>query len=137
VNRREFRELARLRLREAKALLDSRNFSGAYYLCGYVIECGLKACIAKQTKQYEFPDKKRVNDSYTHDLEILVRTAGLDTDLRARIGVDPQFAVNWSLTKDWNEGTRYQKHTRLEAESLYDAVTDAAHGVLQWIQRYW
>lgn len=137
MNRREFRELARLRLREAKALLDSRSYSGAYYLCGYMIECGLKACIARQTSLYEFPDKKRAYDSYTHDLESLVKTAGLDTDLKAKIAADPQFAVNWSITKDWNEGTRYQKHTRLEAESLYDAVTDATHGVFRWIQQYW
>ena len=35
------------RLREARALLGVRCWSGAYYLAGYAIECGLKACIIK------------------------------------------------------------------------------------------
>ena len=46
VNRWEFRELATLRLAEAKALLDAGLPDGAYYLAGYAVECGLKACIA-------------------------------------------------------------------------------------------
>jgi hypothetical protein len=46
---------------------------GAYYLAGYAVECALKACIAKETKRYEFPDKKRVDSSYSHNLDLLVK----------------------------------------------------------------
>ena len=31
----------------------------AYYLCGYAVDGRLKACIAKQTRRYDFPDKKQ------------------------------------------------------------------------------
>src|SRR5919106_3680906 len=40
--------------------------SGAYYLAGYAVECGLKACIAKQVRRHEFPDRTTVNQSHTH-----------------------------------------------------------------------
>ena len=78
MNRNELRELALIRLKEAKSLLDSRNYEGAYYLCGYAVECGLKACIAKKTNRHDFPDKNTVNESYTHELSKLLRLAGLD-----------------------------------------------------------
>lgn len=58
MNRGDFKEIACIRFEEAKVLLDNQRYDGAYYLSGYVIECDLKACIAKQVKEFEFPDKK-------------------------------------------------------------------------------
>jgi hypothetical protein len=75
MNRVDFQMIAFLRLEEAQILLAAESFSGAYYLAGYAVECALKACIAKATHQHDFPDKKRVNDSYSHDLTLLLRTA--------------------------------------------------------------
>lgn len=54
MKRSDLQKLARIRLKEAKVLLDNRQYSGAYYLSGYVIECALKACIAKQTRKERF-----------------------------------------------------------------------------------
>jgi HEPN domain-containing protein len=54
MNRSDFQELAELHLRHAHALLDAQLYSGAYYMCGYVVECALKACICKRTKQDDF-----------------------------------------------------------------------------------
>ena len=54
MNRNDFQKISRLRVKEAKALLDSGYPVGAYYLMGYAVECALKACIAKQTKRYDF-----------------------------------------------------------------------------------
>jgi HEPN domain len=71
VDRKDFQELAKVRLKEANALFRLGLYDGAYYLAGYAVECALKACIAKGTRRYEFPDKKRVEDSYS-------QTAGLD-----------------------------------------------------------
>lgn len=137
MNRRDFRRIARIRLREAGALLTSRNFSGSYYLCGYVVECGLKACIAKRTRRYEFPDRRTVNERYTHDLERLVRVAGLALDLENEMAADPAFATNWGIVKDWTEESRYQVFDRAQATAPYEAVTDADHGVLRWLMRFW
>jgi len=85
MNKDDFKGLSRIRRKEAHALIESGNYDGAYYLSGYIIECGLKACIAKSTKRYEFPDKKRVRESYTHDLEKLVKVAGLELSLKQEI----------------------------------------------------
>jgi HEPN domain-containing protein len=78
MNRSDFQKLAKIRLREAKALLDAKQFDGAYYLCGYAVECALKACIAKSINQYDFPDKQTVLDSYTHKFEKLINTSRLN-----------------------------------------------------------
>jgi hypothetical protein len=67
MDRKDLRALSRVRLSEARALLKAELPDGAYYLAGYAVECALKACIAKETQRYEFPDKKRVNSSHTHD----------------------------------------------------------------------
>jgi HEPN domain-containing protein len=136
LNRRDLKNLALTRLKEVEVLLNNRQYSGAYYLSGYVIECALKACIAKQTKKFEFPDKKTVMDSYTHDLEKLVKVAKLDTQLKSLLN-DPDFSLRWSTVKDWSEESRYQTHNRQEALDIYSAITDPNHGVLQWLQQHW
>ena len=55
--RKDFRELAMIRLREARVLLRAKCYDGAYYLAVYAVECALKACIARHTKRFEFPDR--------------------------------------------------------------------------------
>jgi hypothetical protein len=76
MNRRDLQKLTRVRLIEAKALLDKRLYSGAYYLAGYAVECGLKAGVAKRTRRHDFPDKKLAMDSFTDNLNSLVGSVG-------------------------------------------------------------
>lgn len=57
MNRLDFQRLAELRLSESTALLAAGFPDGAYYLAGYAMECALKACIAKRTREYDFPEK--------------------------------------------------------------------------------
>jgi HEPN domain-containing protein len=73
VNRKDLQFLARTRLAEAKTLLGAGLPDGAYYLAGYAVECGLKACIARGTQRHEFPDKKSVDASHTHNLRDLIK----------------------------------------------------------------
>jgi hypothetical protein len=72
LNRSDLQQLADDRVRDADALLNTDRWSGAYYICGYVVECALKACISKQTNLHDFPDKAVVEKSYTHDLTKLL-----------------------------------------------------------------
>ena len=136
MNRQDLQNLALIRLREAEVLLNNNQYSGAYYLSGYVVECALKACIAKRTQQYDFPEKKIVDDSYTHDLTKLVRSAGLEINLQFRRS-DPDFDPKWSVIKDWSEKSRYKEHSEQKARDIYSAITDPNHGVLQWLQQHW
>jgi hypothetical protein len=45
VNRTDLQKLARVRLGDAKVLLKAKRWPAAYYLAGYAVECGLKACV--------------------------------------------------------------------------------------------
>jgi len=138
MNRGDFQKLAQERLKEAQMLLQQKCYSGAYYLSGYVIECGLKACIAKQTKKYDFPpEPKIVRDIYVHDIGMLVKAAGLTKTLDQDLKKDKVFEINWAIVKDWNEESRYASHTQTKAQDLYNAISDKKHGVLSWLSQRW
>jgi HEPN domain-containing protein len=137
MNRTDLRRLSALRAKEARVLLDNGCYDGAYYLIGYAVECGLKACIAKRTQRYDFLDKRTVNESFTHNLEKLVQVIGLNGDLTIGSRRDPAFRINWGVAKDWDEQSRYSTWTRPESENLYRAVTDRRHGVLRWVKQHW
>jgi hypothetical protein len=62
---------------------------------------------------------------------------GLDTARAVATAADPVLSTNWGLAKDWSEQKRYHRITEAEARALYDAVADAAHGVLPWIKTQW
>jgi HEPN domain-containing protein len=138
MNRGDLQDLARERLRDAKALLSKRRFLGAYYLAGYAVECALKACIAKQTRRHDFPDKKAANDSHVHDLLKLLGQAGLKTQLEAKALSDKAFELNWSVVKDWTVEDRYNLGiSAAEARDLYSAIAAKKSGVMTWIRRNW
>jgi HEPN domain-containing protein len=119
VNRSDFQHLARIRIKEAKALLDNGCYDGAYYLAGYAVECALKACIAKQTQRHDFPNKKQAEESYTHDLTKLIKVAKLENALNDEIALDRTFAKHWITVRDWSEAARYKTVTQESAEKLY------------------
>lgn len=124
-------------MRDAKALLDAGQWSGAYYLAGYAVECGLKACIAKQINQHDFPDRNLAQKCYTHNIEALIVVANLKTQLDADATVNVDLGDHWATVKDWDEQARYQQWTEQGARNLFEAVTDAANGVLPWIKARW
>lgn len=138
MNRLELRQLAEDRIADAKILLDAGRWSGAYYLAGYALECGLKACIAKLTNQDDFPrDRKFVEECYTHNLEKLLKAAGLKPVLDADTLANPAFLGYWGVSKDWQETSRYEQKTQAEAETLYEAIANNPDGVPPWIRIRW
>ena len=137
VNRTELQLLAEERVRDADALLKAGQWSGAYYLAGYAVECGLKACIAKLTNQHDFPDKDLALRSYTHKIEVLVEVAGLAMRRKNDVIANPSLGNNWQLVKDWDEKARYQLWTERQARDIFQAVTDTTNGVLPWVKRNW
>ena len=134
----EFQLLAEQRLDEAKALLDLGKWGGAYYLAGYVVELALKACIIKTLMATDaFPDKEFSKNCYTHDIEKLVGLARLDQARKTATNVDQDLLNNWALAGEWSEEKRYHRIDKDEADALYNAIADAAHGVFPWIQTHW
>jgi hypothetical protein len=138
MNRSDLQELSRIRRREAAVLMKAKLYDGAYYLLGYAVECALKACIAKQTRKHDFPNKELASKAFVHNLEQLFGLAGLQTDFEADRKANTALAVNWAVVKDWNESERYVSGTSSnEARDMYIACTSRKNGVLPWIRARW
>lgn len=137
MNRKDLQILARLRLAEARALLGAGHADGAYYLAGDAVECALKACIARGTSRHEFPDKKTVDASYTHNLRDLIRVANLELARLEEAKRDPLFRNHWDLVQRWSEHSRYRRQGSEMAGALVEAIGDRKHGVIAGIKRRW
>lgn len=129
--------MSRIRLRKARALAKLGMNDGAYYLAGYCVECAIKACIAKTTQRHDFPDKRKAEASYTHNLIELLRVAKLAEVRNEEAKHDAAFRNNWDLVQSWSEQSRYSTARPEVAKKLVDAVGDRNHGVLRWLKRYW
>ena len=138
MTRESFQELTRVRIEDAKVLLEAGRSDAAYYLAGYAVECALKACIAKLTTRYDFPPKPKVVESYyRHDLQGLVKAAGLDAQLDTDAPRGSALDGNVGIVYKWTEQSRYARIEHREAVDLYNAITDPVDGVLAWIQQRW
>lgn len=142
LNRSILQKLAKSRLQDTRSLIRIRRYAAAHYLAGYTVELGLKSCIAKQTRRYDFPDEDLGKKVYIHQLDELKKLAGLPdkVDFKA----DQLLEQNWTIVKDWSEQSRYDvnwlKNTRINrtrAEALLQAIEDPKHGVFQWLQKHW
>jgi HEPN domain-containing protein len=139
VTRTDFQNLAQLRLDEAQCLLSAGHFCGAYYVAGYVIECALKACIAKQTQAGDFPPAANLKDShFTHELTKLLKTANLEGNLRTQ---SQAVQDNWRLLSGapgGSENRRYETNiSQVEANDCLNAINDANDRVLIWLKNHW
>jgi hypothetical protein len=100
------------------------------------VECALKAVVAAQVNQEDFPDKKLADAVHTHDLVKLRGLAGPGED-GPHGQLSPAQNVNWLVAKDWRETSRYETNSEIEARSLYAAVSDPTEGVLPWLRTHW
>lgn len=147
MNRAELQQLADDRLRDAEVLLAAGRWSAAYYLAGYAIECGLKACVLAHLEKSSriFEDKKEMtdilNNYFTHDIDKLVKLAELESARGKDIATNPDLSKNWSIVKDWNETSRYRQISAVDmdtnARTFFDAIAANPNGVMLWIKAHW
>lgn len=138
MNRADLQHLANLRLKEASVLLEAGCFEGSYYLAGYAIECGMKACFAKKTGQYDFPNRRAVDQIYKHDPTELISAAGLEEEWQKDLQSNKAFNENWAVIKQWSEQKRYEvKIAQSDAKDLLTAITDPVSGVITWVKKLW
>jgi HEPN domain-containing protein len=139
VNRSELQQLAEDRLLDAQALLAAGRWSAAYYLAGYAVECGLKACILAYIERTGviFTDRKFADRCWTHSVEELVRLADLEVARGIDVSANPALGRNWLIVKDWTELSRYQVTPQNQAQQLLGAIGDPTDGVLPWIRSRW
>ena len=142
MDRKVLQTLSILRIREAEALLSADHFSGAYYLAGYSVECGIKACIASSIKRHVVQQKGFEGKFFIHNLDELAKHAGLIFNKklamkRHQLSLRSRIEVNWATVKDWKETARYSEWSEREARDLVAAVNDPNEGVFQWVQAHW
>lgn len=125
------------RLAEARTLAGAGRWSGAYYLGGFVVECGLKAVIARQFRAARWPDRQLVLKIHTHDPQALAEAAGLKPGLDSLRASDADFATNWKTVQSWKVDARYGTFSEAEARDLLRAISAPRSGVLAWIRRHW
>lgn len=136
MNRFLLQDLANERIKDAEALLGLGRWSGAYYLAGYAVECALKACVARLTREFDFP-ASRNNEAFTHDFQVLLKCANLTYFKEQSCRQNSKLELYWRRVGDWREDARYNIKTESEARELYEAVSDPDEGVLQWISSHW
>ncbi len=120
-------------------MLDRDRWTAAYYLVGYAVETGLKACILKFVEETGviFTDRKFAEKCWTHRIEDLVKQANLEPQRGLDIQANTTLGGNWGLAEMWSEVSRYEQKTESDARGLFDAVTGVPDGVFQWIQQHW
>ena len=143
VDRKKLQKVAKARLKDAKALLGRKRWAGAYYMSGYAIECGLKACLLKYLGESGavFGDEKylkKLLECWTHGLVKLVNLAGLDEEFGLARQANPALEAFWGAAKDWKESSRYEdERPEADARAMYEAVSHNPDGVFRWIQSRW
>ena len=139
MNRSNLQALASDRVDEASALLSAGHPSGAYYLIGYAVECGLKACVLAHVERTGaiFEDRKFSEKCWTHSFAELVVLAGLKPTLDRDCGLNQSLNDNWTYANYWTEASRYERWTAAEAQALIDSITEPTDGVLTWITSHW
>lgn len=137
LSRENLQSLSEARLSDAILLLENKRFSSAYYLAGYAVELALKACVSRQFRQDEIPDKDLIKKVLTHEFPQLVALAGLSTLLTNEQKGDATFQAYWGIVNEWKSDARYDIIEPISAQQLLLAIADAQHGVMQWIKRHW
>ena len=141
MNRAHWQKLAEERVLDADALLQAGRWAGAFHLIGYAVESGLKSCVLAYMENNNadviFRERKFSDNCWTHNIEELVRLAGLRSALDLDMAANRQLGINWIYATQWKEISRYQTATEFDARRLYQAVTDAVDGVLPWIRARW
>jgi len=118
--------------------LDAGLYSGAFYICGYVVECALKACICRKTNQYDFyPKPEESKNAWSHDFKKLIKVSDLDSEINAARQSDLDLDVNWKSVEGWRTESRYEARGQQEAWALFDAISNPDHGVLSCIRQHW
>lgn len=144
MNQAELRQMAEVRIHDAKVLIEAGRWEFAYYSAGYSVECALKSCVLARmilTGWVFNEENKKVDDCRVHDFKKLIQIAGLRDELNGRLTAgassEDEFVANWNTVDNWKVTSRYEAKTEDEAKKLYAAITDEPDGVLRWIRNYW
>lgn len=103
----DIKYIVKNRYLDSEILYKARRYDGSYYLCGYVVELGLKYRICETLGWPDYPStsnefKKGLNSFKTHDLDVLLKLSGIDAIIKSKVLAD------WDIVRRWNTEKRYQ-----------------------------
>ncbi len=136
LSRRDAQRIAEAKLNDALLLAQHQRYSTAYYLCGYAVEIGLKAAVARTIQAETIPAKGTIDRVFTHDFARLVTLSGLGGAL-SDARKSERFEANWSAVSKWSPDSRYAIIDQFTAIGLIQAVSNAEDGVFKWLQKHW
>ena len=139
LTRDDLKKLARLRLKEAEQLYQRRLYDGCVYLCGYVIECALKARICPFLGLTTYPTEGEHGRIFkTHNFGILKLLGGLEGEIT--ITKNKVLFENWSAVAKWDPEQRYARAgscDRKRAAEVLASIKDKPNGVFAWLTKRW
>lgn len=118
----ELENISRDRLEDAKALYQAGRYDGAFYICGYAVELGLKKkiCVTLGWMGYPSTEKEfnRLKSFKTHDLDMLLHFSGIENQIKSEVFME------WSIVVTWDPEMRYssQKQTVQSAKLLLESA---------------
>ena len=115
------------RYKDAQALFKAKRWGGAVYLGGYVIECILKAKILMNLGSKNLP-----KDYWHHDLEKLVRLAGIERRLAEPQNRELRLRMRLILG-EWMVTMRYGSLQLIDQHAAYRFLK-AVQEVKRWVR---
>ncbi len=114
ISKSDIKHIAKNRLIDSEILYKAMRYDGSYYLCGYVIELGLKYRICETLSWSDYPStsnefKKGLNSFKTHDLDVLLKLSGIEAIIKSKV------LPAWDIVKLWNTEKRYQPIGEIKA----------------------
>jgi hypothetical protein len=102
----DLRNIAAARLTDAAVLHAAHRYDCAVYVCGYAVECALKARIATTLNWAGFPETNNEFGPFrsfeTHDLSALLKLTGMEQHIKINHQAD------WSEVTQWDPENRYK-----------------------------
>jgi len=146
----EIKELAWLRLEEAKILANNEKYGGAFYLAGYSVELIFKAKVCENLGVPNLFNTEDINTNQinsiselrkilkTHNLFFLLLMSGLKNKFDIEKTTDKNlFKINSLLFANWDESARYKLGGHIQAEEVKNILSllDNENGFLKWIEQ--
>lgn len=102
----DIKNIAKGRYEDAEVLFNNKRYDGSFYLCGYVIEFGLKHRICETLNWDGYPSANEFKEGLlsfkTHDLGILLKLSGKEKFIKSK------FLAQWSIVENWDPEKRYE-----------------------------
>ncbi len=142
----DLRKIALARLKSAEVLIKAKDWQGAGYMLGYVLECSLKAVICKHLRLATYPDNIKPDAVraffMTHKFDQLLIVSGLQ-DTFSAAGI-PDCFQHWSdftvvYPGDWPsmryDQSRLNQFDELKVRGLHVNLTEDPNGIITTIRK--